>query len=92
MKIKLKHLQNFGFGLTVVLLCTSFWNRYQGIVTGFSFSSIDYFKGIVTTSMSSIEIVTNIVYPSNGLFLQNIFYYSHLNFSLHFFLYNLATP
>jgi hypothetical protein len=73
MKIKSKHLQSFGFGLTVVFLCISFWNRYQGMVTGFNFSSVDYFKSIVTASMSPTEIVTNIAYPSNGLFLQNIF-------------------
>lgn len=62
-----------GLLFTLFLIFTSTWNRYHGMMSGLEYSSVDYFKVIITKYMGPLEIVQNISYPENGLFLQNIF-------------------
>jgi len=66
-------LHLIGLFFTLFLIFTSTWNRYQGLMSGLEYSSVDYFKIIITNYMGPLEIVQNILYPENGLFLQNIF-------------------
>ena len=68
---RIPHL--IGLLFTLFLIITSTWNRYQGLMSGLEYSSVDYFKIIITKYSSPLEIVQNISYPENGLFLQNIF-------------------
>lgn len=68
-----KILHIMGIFFTFLLAFSATWNRYYGLVSGLEYNSIDYFKIIITKSMGPLEIVKHIVYPENGLFLQNIF-------------------
>ncbi len=68
-----KILYSMGIFFTFLLIFSATWNRYYGLMSGLEYSSIDYFKVIVTKSMDPLEIMKHIVYPENGLFLQNIF-------------------
>ncbi len=68
-----KILDGIGIFFTLLLIFIATWNRYYGLMSGLEYSSIDYYKVIITKSMDPFEIVKHIVYPENGLFLQNIF-------------------